>query len=94
MVSFQTWVILILIVVAWAQYTIPDKASPLTSKAWDPINGFIKADTWATGNTQPTTTSDGCPTNIDYVCGSNGVTYDNSCKAAMADVLEVTPGAC
>jgi len=35
-----------------------------------------------------------CPYNIDYVCGCNGKTYDNSCAAASAGVNVAKNGKC
>jgi hypothetical protein len=35
-----------------------------------------------------------CTTELKPVCGCNGITYVNSCKAAIAGVLEFTEGKC
>jgi Kazal-type serine protease inhibitor-like protein len=36
----------------------------------------------------------GCPTNYAPVCGGNGRSYDNACKAAQAHALVVHQGLC
>ncbi|MEL6972508.1 MAG: Kazal-type serine protease inhibitor domain-containing protein, partial [Bacteroidota bacterium] len=36
----------------------------------------------------------GCPSTVSPVCGSNGVTYLNSCYAEAAGVYDYTPGTC
>ncbi|MEZ5041481.1 MAG: T9SS type A sorting domain-containing protein [Saprospiraceae bacterium] len=35
-----------------------------------------------------------CPNTVDPVCGSNGVTYINSCYAEAAGITDYTPGVC
>ncbi|MEL6656366.1 MAG: T9SS type A sorting domain-containing protein [Bacteroidota bacterium] len=36
----------------------------------------------------------GCPNTVSPVCGSNGVTYLNSCYAEAAGIYDYTPGTC
>lgn len=87
--AWQTWVILGLIVLNWFTYTYPDKAKGLVGvNVWDKVNNFIKVKNPLNNNENSI-----CPDTIAKVCG-NGVTYDNICKAALAGVLETTPGEC
>ena len=81
-------IILVLIILSFYQFTHADtqkeKLDPYYGKAiswWDQNNPFNKD-------------SSTCTDEISYVCGGNGVTYDNSCKAALAGISAVTPGAC
>ena len=84
--------ILGLIVLAYYQYSYPDSSQ-------DKLDGTLgKAKTWIDGKnpltpkTAPVNDSP-CPDTYNPVCG-NGITYNNICFAALADVLEVTQGEC
>lgn len=83
----QTWIIIGLIILSWWSYTYPDIANGLVSKVWDPVNDFINLDRFSSKETE-------CVDTIEKVCGSDGITYDNICKASKAGILSVTPGAC
>ena len=79
-------IILVLMLLSYYQYNYPEQSH----QKLEPILGKIDTWSWGTNNT----TTDGCPATYNPVCGSNNVTYDNICKAALADILEVTPGEC
>jgi len=85
------WLIIILIILSYLQYAYPNKVNPLVGKVWDPVNNFIGGfNPFKQGNQSST----GCPDTISKVCGNNGVTYDNTCKAMEAGITSVTPGEC
>ena len=85
--AWYVWTILLLVLVSWGAYTYPDKVNPQLAKIFDPLNDAIGTKV---NNVIPT---NNCPSTIQPVCG-NGITYDNSCIAGLADVLNVTQGAC
>lgn len=84
-------IILCLVGLSFFQYAYPDKSQSLL----EPIYG--KASDWVSSkmswNTKVVPTTSKCPDVNEPVCG-NGVTYKNTCEAALQDVLQVTPGAC
>jgi len=92
MVSVQTWFIIGLVALSWFQYTYPETANPLVGKAWDIVNNLWQSKVPNMGNNGADTSA--CSDTVEQVCGSNGVTYDNICKAALNDILEVEMGAC
>lgn len=91
MPKIQTWVMLGLIVVAWAFYTYPTKMQSIGDSTFGRVNEFIKVR--GVAKVQETV-EDVCPDTINYVCGSDGVTYDNFCKAVIAGTYEVEEGEC
>lgn len=84
-------IIIGLLVISYMQYSMPDKVKGVTDPTWGKLQNFIDSKNPISNTPQPE--GDGCPITYNPVCG-NGVTYDNICKAALADVLEVTQGAC
>jgi len=93
MVSFQTWVIIGLVVLAISQYAYPQKTNEFISPVMSPVGDFIK-DNNPFGGKGNIVEDNLCPDDYVPVCGNNGVTYDNICKATLADILEVTSGEC
>jgi hypothetical protein len=85
------WFIMALILLSYLQYSHPDTFNSLVGKIWDPVSNFIEGINPFKGNTQ---SNGACPDTINKVCGDNGVTYDNTCKAMLAGVTNVTSGAC
>lgn len=85
----KTWIILILLGLFWFAYTYPDKAKIYTDPTFGKLNSAININNVFKG----TAAKAACPETIEPVCG-NGVTYDNICKATVAGVMKVTPGAC
>ena len=89
--SMQVWIIIILLVTSYYQYSSPDKANNTLNPIWGPVKDFIGNNNPLDGGKYATSV---CP-NVDApVCGNNGKSYPNSCEAALDDVLQVTPGAC
>lgn len=84
--SATTWIIAILLVISYYQYSNPTKANEMLTPIWGPVHGFIS-------NKIPSGENSVCPDITDTVCG-NGVTYKNPCEAALKGVSEVVPGAC
>jgi len=85
--AWYHWVMAVLLVLLWSQYTNPEKTSSLTSKAFDPLNEFIE------DKTSFNIGAGDCPITFEPVCGDN-TTYANTCLAGLAGVTEVTPGEC
>lgn len=91
MPEFKTWVIIGLIAFSWMLYSYPDKVSFISDATFGKANEFLKVNNPLTKEKAVETV---CPETINSVCGSDGVTYDNMCKAAVAGILDVTVGEC
>ncbi len=92
MPEIKTWIMLGLVVFAWAMYTYPTgTAQSIGDSTFGKLNEFIKVR--GTAKIQETA-EDVCSDAINYVCGSDEVTYDNLCKAVVAGIYETEPGEC
>ena len=91
MPDIKIWIVIGLIVFSWAQYTYPSKTQSIGDMTFGKLNTYIKVKGTTAIKEQAAVV---CPTTISQVCGSDGVTYDNMCKAALAGVLSTTPGGC
>jgi len=85
-------IILVLLVLSYFQYAQPEKTNKIIDPLYSKVKTFIaeKTGKQITNNTD----NDGCTAESNPVCGSNGVTYQNICKASLANVGSVTPGEC
>lgn len=91
--GWQTWVIIILVALAYYQYTSPEKAHGFLEPVFSPAQNFIQNNN-PMGEKKETTEESNCPDTDNPVCGVDGITYKNICYATEAQVLEVTMGAC
>lgn len=91
MPDIKMWIIIGLVVFAWVQYTYPTKAQSLGDMTFGKLNGYLKLKGTTVLKEKAAVV---CPDEISQVCGADGVTYDNMCKAALAGVLSTTPGGC
>ena len=89
--SATTWIIIALLLISFYQYNSPDKANATLKVVWGPVKDFIDTNNPLGSKNS---TSGVCPDTNDPVCGNNGITYVNSCEAALDGVSAVTPGAC
>jgi hypothetical protein len=88
--AVQTWIIAALLVISYYQYTSPTEANEMLKPIWSPVKDFV-------GNKAPNLSGGEdtvCPDTVAEVCGNDGVTYKNSCEAALKGIVEVTAGAC
>lgn len=97
--AWKTWIIIILVALAFAQYSYPEKThnllQPLFGKLSDATGGFTSKIPFIGVATKETVNSnDLCSKDINLVCGKNGITYNNSCFASLDGVIEIKPGAC
>lgn len=86
-------VIIALVVLSYFQYTAPAKVAFITDPTLGAAHDFI-SEKINFKSTPTVETGDGCPDTINKVCGTDGITYDNICKASVAGVMQVTPGEC
>lgn len=91
MPEVKTWIMIGAIVFAWAMYTYPAKMQSIGDTTFGRVNEFIKVK--GVEKVQEKA-EDVCPDTLNYVCGSDGVTYDNFCKAVVAGIYEVEEGEC
>ena len=89
--SATTWIIIILLLISFYQYHNPEKANGILKPVWGPVKDFVDTNNPLGSKNS---TSGICPDTNDLVCGNNGITYVNSCEAALDGVSAVTPGAC
>jgi hypothetical protein len=82
--AWYVWAILGLLVLSFFQFYSPktnDMLDPLYSKATPYIEKINILESK-------------CSDEINYVCGTNNVTYQNPCFAGIAGITEVIMGAC
>ena len=91
MPEIKTWIIIGLIVFAWAMNTYPAKMQSIGDATFGRVNEFIRVK--GVAKVQETM-EDVCSDAINYVCGNDGVTYDNMCKAVVAGSYENEEGEC
>ena len=82
--QWYAWVILILLVASYVQYSYPEKAKPYVGAVWDKVNEFKNKQ-------MPSIIQ--CPTEYIPVCSGN-LTYTNLCMAQKAGITQYSPGAC
>ena len=83
-------IILVLVVLSYFQFVSPEKTNGYLEPIFGRVRDFISTKN-PLNNTDTTPT---CTDEISKVCGSNGITYDNACKAGLAGITEVTAGMC
>lgn len=91
MPEIKFWIIAILIVFAWAQYTYPDKVKAIGDSTFGKLNDYAKVKTVEKVQEK---VEDKCSDEYEPVCSPNGVTYDNLCKAIVAGEFKTTSGEC
>ena len=88
-------IILVLVILSYAQYAYPTDTQKLLNPLWGAVQDKVGSFTGAKINTTiSNTVSNSCPNTLNLVCGSNGITYNNTCQAAVAGIVQVTAGAC
>ena len=83
------WIIIILLIVSYFQYSNPIKTNSMLNPVWGTVKDYVDNNNLLKRNF-----TGACPDVAEVVCGNNGISYKNSCEAALAGILEVSPGAC
>ena len=95
MVDIKLIIIGILVILSLWQYASPINSHEFLEPYYSGIVDFVDFKNPFKGTTNNETTEDTCVTQgIDKVCGSNGITYDNTCYGILDDVWQFTPGEC
>lgn len=88
--AWYVWLMIGLIVLTYCQYTMPEKTNSFIKPVYGKVHDFLSSQTSKVTNKATGTV---CPDVSEPVC-AGGITYSNSCLAALAGKTEVTPGAC
>jgi len=93
--GWTTWVMIGLVVLCFWFYKAPDKAHDFTEPVFGKIDESLGSfNLFGNGTADGEEDSNICGDTVNPVCGSDGITYDNACKAALEGIMEVTQGAC
>ena len=85
-------IIIILVGLSFYQFAYPEKSKETLEPVWGSLSQSAK--NFSLFNKDNSTNEFTCPENFNPVCGTNGITYDNTCFAMLDDMLDVVVGEC